>query len=469
MSKNGGKNNPTFDKIQTTTDTLTSRGGLALFSRFLDRINIHPRLETLFGSVRKHDKGISVTEAFHQALCYFMDGTCLSLKQFDRLAEEEGYARTIESNPGQMASSHQMKRFWGNFSFRNNHQFRRVLQDLFLWQINQTRPDLLRLDLDTMILDNNHAENREGVEATYKNVKGYKPLQLKYNGRVIDFVFRGGDKHCNNGDTVVKMVRHLLKRVRAEYDREVLIILTADNAFFDRANFRAFEELGIGYVVGGKKYQDIKYKADQQPKKDWKRINKPYMNQARGEVTYRITSFLDRRGSWEKKRRALFCRLVSSEGQKKLGYRETVYYTNLGTNEKITRKLEHIGEGEWIRKEGLLDLAHTRGRSELIHRDIKEFGTEHLPFKRFEANHAFYGTMLVAHSLYCCFAEQITGEVVKPECYPNTFRRQFLDVAGKVVDTGREVILKVTEAVFDRLKLDEIWERVNSPPVASLC
>lgn len=61
---------------------------------------------------------------------YYMDGTCLSLSQFDRLAENEGYARTIERTKNNMASSHQMKRFCKNVSFRNNHQFRRMLLDL---------------------------------------------------------------------------------------------------------------------------------------------------------------------------------------------------------------------------------------------------------------------------------------------------------------------------------------------------
>ncbi len=193
------------------------------------------------------------------------------------------------------------------------------------------------------------------------------------------------------------------------------------------------------------------------------------MSEARGEATYRLTTFRDRRDSWERKRRALFCRLVSSQGQRKLGYRERVYCTNLGVNEQITRQLTRIGKGDWMSEEGLLDLAHTRGQRELVHRDLKEFETDHLPFEPFEANHAFYGTMLVSHTLYCCFSEQITGEVVEPECSPDTFRRRFLDVAGKVVDSGREVILRINEAVHDQLSLDDIRERVNSPPVIPLC
>ncbi len=470
MRHNGGGNNPRIDEIGLTTDTLTSRAGLPFFSRYLEQINIYPRLETLFGSVRKHDKGIPVTEAFHQALCFFLDGTKRSLKQFDRLAEDEGYARSIEVKPEEMASSHQMKRFWKNFNFRNNHQFRRLLQDLFVCQLHSQDPDLIRLDIDTMVLDNDHAENREGVEPTYKNVRGYKPLQVTWNGRVIDVVFRGGSKHCNNGETVVKMIRQLVGRIREEYDPDVAIVVTADGAFFDGDNFRAFEELGIGYVVGGQLIDEVREKAENQPDHAWKTVKKEYMSEARGRATYEITAFMDRRDNWERKRRLLFSKLVSSEGQKTLGWRDRVYYTNLGVDPEITLKLHEAGRREWIINEKKwLQLAHTRGKSELVNRSLKGFGTEHLPFDRFAANHAFYGTMLVAYSLYCSFKEQVTGEVVPSNCYPETFRRSFLDVAGKIVSTSRKVILKITESVMDRLQLDEIWERVNSPPVISLC
>lgn len=47
---------------------------------------------------------------------------------------------------------------------------------------------------------------------------------------------------------------------------------------------------------------------------------------------------------------------------------------------------------------------------------------------------------------------------------PQTFRRKFLDVGGKVVKTGRRVYLDVSQAAYDRLSLEDIRERVNSPP-----
>lgn len=474
MSTNGGGNNPKLKRVETTPDTLTSRAGLSALVRFKDSINLSPLVDQKFGSVRKHDKGIPVVDAFHQALCFFWDGTDFSLKQFDRLKEQTGYARTIEVQPDDMATSYQMKRFFNGFNFRNNHQFRHLLQELFIWQLNYHAPDVIRLDLDTMILDNDYADQREGVEPTQKNVKGFKPLLLKWNGRVVDFVFRGGDKHCNNGETVMKMIRHVTERIRAEYDREIPIVLTADNAFMDQKNFRAFEQLGIGYIVGGKKHDDLMRDVRKKDDSSWERVKNACLPESGSEGTYRITELRDQRDSWENPRRAIFCQLMKEEGQKTLGLRETVYYTNIGMDKEVTDQLLEAGKVSWITKRKLIELAHGRGESELVHRKLKDFGPEKLPLKYFEANHAYYGIMLMAYSLYCSFKEQVTDEVISAEvlsanCYPSTFRRRFLDVAGKVVSHSREMFLRVTEDVMDRLRMKEIFERANSPPAGVVC
>jgi len=57
-------------------------------------------------------------------------------------------------------------------------------------------------------------------------------------------------------------------------------------------------------------------------------------------------------------------------------------------------------------------LTPTGGADELVHRALKEFGSQTLPFKRFGANAAFYYTMAVAFFFYECFKEDVTESVV---------------------------------------------------------
>jgi len=39
-----------------------------------------------------------------------------------------------------------------------------------------------------------------------------------------------------------------------------------------------------------------------------------------------------------------------------------------------------------------------------------------------------------------------------------------LDFAAKIVKTGGQIILKVTQAVMDNLHFDILWQRCQNPP-----
>jgi hypothetical protein len=100
------------------------------------------------------------------------------LVHFDSLKQDTGYAGAIEMAPERMASSHTVKRFFGAFQGPQNWGFRRVLQQLFLWRLNQDRPAVVVLGVDAMVMDNDEAKKRHGVEPTYKKVCGFAPLQI---------------------------------------------------------------------------------------------------------------------------------------------------------------------------------------------------------------------------------------------------------------------------------------------------
>ena len=117
-----------IDVIGITSDRLTGRGGLALFSRYLSSIKINPHLERLFGSMRRSGKGLPVTALFKQLFCFLLDGTSRHLVFFDELKHDAGYAGAIETRLSAMASSHQVKRFFAHFSWQRIWLFRRLLQ-----------------------------------------------------------------------------------------------------------------------------------------------------------------------------------------------------------------------------------------------------------------------------------------------------------------------------------------------------
>jgi hypothetical protein len=462
MKRKQGKikeKSPIISEPGITTDVLSSRGGLNLFVRYIRNIGLCRRLEVLFGSMKKSRKGQPVVEIFKQLWCNFVDGTSRHLVHFDELREDAGYAGTIESRLEGLLSSHAVKRFFTAFSWYRIWLFRHLVQELFIWRLGLTKPAMVELFLDTMVMDNDDAEQRHGVQPTYKKRKGFQPLQLIWGRFIIDMVFRGGKKHSNNGDTAEKMVRHIVGKIRKTYRSDVPIIIKQDSGFFDQELFEVFEELGIGYISSGKLYADIREYAARVDETAWKR----YRN-SRQEWDY--IEFMDRRGSWSQRRRAIYCRPLYDGVQQVMEFArdDTIMYTNIGMGQPIDGLLTDSGLESVFHAETIIEYSHSRGRDELVHRAFKDFGHEELPFKRFAPNAAYYSLMVLAFFLFEAFKEDVCSGIVHAAAYPTTVRRALIDVAAKIVTTSGRIILKVTAAVWKSLTFDVLWERSGSPP-----
>jgi hypothetical protein len=456
--KGKGKTNR-IKGVDITPDTLTSRGGLSLFGRYIEGIEIQPTLDRLFGSMRKNRKGQHIYSIMKQVMCNFADGTSRHLVHFDRLKEDEGYAGALEMTPKALVSSHAVKRFFQAFSLPRIWLFRRLLQMLFIWRLRVVQPAVIELGIDTMVMNNDEATVRHGVQPTYKKVKGFQPLQMTWGRVIVDAVFRGGKKHSNHGDTVEEMIRHVVKKIRKEYRADAPIIIKMDSGFFDQDLFQVCEDLGVGYVVSGKLYDDIKETVAALPPDSWS----AYQTK---EQVWDFVEFRDRRGSWKKSRRAIFCRPRQEGAQLQLEFvrPDTILYTNLGVREAIDEQLTAVGATEKMTAHGVIALAHGRGCDELVHRGFKDFGHEELPFKQFAPNAAYYYLMAVSFFLFESFKEDVCSGVVPATAYATRVRRTVIDFAAKLARSGGETILKVTTATWKTLGLDTLWERCVSPP-----
>ena len=462
-----------IDQIETTTDTLTGRAGLALFSRYLRNLGLFSVLERLFGSLRKSKKGLPIPVLFHQLFCFFLDGTDFSLVRFDDLKESEGYAGAIEIDPESMASSHQIKRFFYGFSLGRIWLFRRLIQQLFLWRLRIRDPEVVVLGMDSMVLDNDGAKKRAGVEPTYKGVEGFHPFQITWDRFVADAVLRGGSKHSNDGDTATKAIRHLTRKIRKALGEAVPIIVRMDAGFCDQKIYRACEELGIGYVSSGRLLGEIKDEAEKVPEASWA-IYRDGPGGSGGPQEWAYHQRGDRRGTWSRFRRMIYTRLTCEKGHRTFDFarKDTIIYTNLGLGGPIDRRLKKAGKESLLEAASLIELHHGRGQDELVYRALKDFGTERMPFQDFFPNMAFYSTMLVAFNLYEAFKEdgfetdekEGTKASIPLSSYARRLRREVIDIAGKLVRTAGRTILKVTQATAHQLNIEGLFKRVADPP-----
>src|SRR5256712_12280638 len=250
--------NGKIHKLEVTDDTLTSRGGLAFFVKYLEAVGIVGLLLHKFAGIKKSIKGVSVRNLFLQVLYFFFDGTSRHLSYFDELQRDSSYAPVVGMHDKQVASSHAVKRFFGAFSIFRASAFRWVLKELFVWRLKLSQPVLVTLTLDTMVMDNDEALKRQGCDPTYKKVKGFQPLQLIWERKILDAIFRRGKRHSNYGNDVEKMIRGIVTLIRTRYKATVDIVIRMDAGFFDEQNFRLCDQLvGIGFIGTGKTFKAI--------------------------------------------------------------------------------------------------------------------------------------------------------------------------------------------------------------------
>ena len=245
---------------------------------------------------------------FKQIFCFLYDGTSRHISHFDHLKSDEGYTAAIELDSSEMASTPIIKRFFGAFLGFCIKPFRSILHKLFVWRLHIVKPEVIEMYIDSMVMNNDDASKRHGVQPTYKKVKGFQPLQVIWNGKIIDAIFRGGKKNGNSGNTVVNVVTKLVKIIRKQYRSDVMIVLRCDAGFFDKVNFKAFDDLNIAFIATGKQYDEVKNYAKSTDKKFWNSIKK-------GNKIWNYTEFGFRCNSWNFFLRAVYTTLTNKGNQ----------------------------------------------------------------------------------------------------------------------------------------------------------
>ena len=450
-----------INKVEITTDTLSSRGGLTFFVKYLESIEIYRVLLEKFSKLKKNQKGVEVGNLFKQVLCFFFDGTSAHLSYFDELAADEGYAAVLENEPARMASSHTMKRFFKAFGVWSGAAFRWVLQRLWIWRLKLEKPELIVVTVDTMVMDNDEALKRDGCDPTYKKKKGFQPLQLIWEGKIVDAIFRRGKKHSNYGKQAAQLLEKNVTLIREHYSWEVPIIVRLDSGFLDEHTSQVLEELSVGFIATGKITDPIKKRIAEIGPRQWKEYDN-------GRQRWAYAGFRYRCESWEKGQdyRALYTR-PKYEGQQELlefARPDNIIFTNLEPGTMAWEMLDESQRAQWLEEETIIESHHQRGADELPHRGLKDFGGEQLPFKRFAPNRAYYYLMVISFFLFETFKEDGLEGILPVNAYPTTIRRRLVDLAAKVVCMGHEIILKVGQAAMTRLQLDLLFKRCCQAP-----
>ena len=409
---------------------------MAVLSSYVYKTGISELMAHL-NPVKANRKGTRDVSVYHQILMFLMEGSSSSLEYFNTLADDEAYRACIGVPESRTISSHAIKRFFHDFTRTKNRRFRSILMKLFAVLLMKSQPTEVVLDIDSVVYDNDDALTREGSSPTYKKVKGFQPLLVKWGSFVVWADFRTGSTHCNRGNGLKYALVSLVKIIRQVLGDTIPIRVTMDAGFFDADNFTFMEKvLNIEYVCSGKLYGDLASRLSCLPPDRFT----PYLSPSRDVAIWEYTEILDCRISWSELRRVIYTRRTRTvSGQMEFFGPDALYYTNIA----------------WS-PERIIDLAHSRGEAELVHRRLKDFADETLPFKRFALNEAWFYLMLIAFDLFQMVKEEKDAELETASMYPTTFRRGLIDTAGKIVRHAGKTILKTTKNAYACLSI--LWD-----------
>ncbi len=432
-----------------------------MFMRYLDHTGIVDEPAQAIKGHQANKKGLSVNDLVRQTLGFFTDGNHSRLTHFDLLKDDLGYQGVMETPAERLASSHQVKRFFNKFTKVSSSAFRRVLRDMAISRMKREQLPVIELFLDTMVMNNDDAAKREGVTPTYKKVCGFQPLQLIWDGQIVDAQFRGGKKNGNHGHTAFAMIKKAVKAIRKHVNPKVPVVVRMDGGFFDGKLFWRLDVSNIGFVCAGRRSEENKKlvaELDSESAKIWRQKKQAWQYQE-----YTTTC-----KSWDRSYRGIHLKKIVENNQQVFEFatKDNHIITNLGFESRVLNQLTDDARKKYEEAEYLVANFFARGCDELTHRRFKEFGFEALPFKRFAANAAMYYLMVIGYNLMEFFKRDVLGDRVAKRAYPTTIRRRYIDFAAKVVRTAGCVILKVSESVMNRLNLNTLWLRCEDvPPV----
>lgn len=398
---------------------LTSVGGIKLFHRFVQKLEVEEALEQSIKLPRGESKYkvgrmlVSLSYALVLDLNRLLDTARLQRDRvFQRLVDFDGY-------PHQSTFSRFLKLFTAPIAQK--------IGETSVSLLGKVRNDFkewarLTLDFDSHVetVYGNQQRAKAGYNPRKPGRKSFHPL-LCFVGETRDFLwgkFRPGNRYTGQG--AVGFLRECLKRLPGKAKE---IFLRADSGFFDNKFLTVVEKRRVKYAIAVKLYSTIQV-----------RLGGVSYHDIGGEVE--VGEFRYQGYKWKEARRMVVIREEIKEGaarkkQPKLfdlkGYSYQVIVTNIEewSPEEIWRFYNQRACVENMIKEGMMG-----------------YGLDIAVSHYYGANVAHFFLVMLAYNLMNWFKEGVLGQK-KVKRMAKWIRERFFYIPGKLIKRGRKWVLNL--------------------------
>ena len=406
-----------IQKIDFTAKNLTSNAGLYLLLKHANQQGIFDLIDhnLLFDSASTNKIKMNHIKTM---LC----GNFIGIDKLERLKLLQSDPLVNEFNIS-IKEPETVSRFLGNFSYKTTHMLREINFKVFRKLLSKSKLKAITIDIDSSVV--NVEGHQEGA------VKGFNPKKRGNRCYNLQFAFcdelkayitgyvRSGNTYTANG--AAEMIKEIVAQIKTD-DLEILFRM--DSGYFDDEIIEIIESADCQYLIKGKEYPTL---ASQ--------VTAPTTSFMKGEEGRETTELFTKLDTWDKDRRFVVSRVMKPEKDRaQLSFLEgdefKYFYFVTNTelpSEKVVIAYEKRGNAENYIKEAKYDMAVGR-----------------LLLKSFWANEAIFQLMMLTYNLFLLFKMDFTnGTEYRQQI--KTFRLKYIFLAGKIIRTGRSVIMKLSE------------------------
>jgi len=328
-----------------------------------------------------------------------------------------------------------VSRFLSCFTYKTTQMFRDINFKVFKKLLSKSGLNSITIDIDSSVI--NVEGHQEGA------TKGYNPKKVGNRCYNIQFAFcdelkayitgfmRSGNTYTANG--AAEMIKEIVANIKTD---DIEILFRMDSGYFDKEIIRTIESFNCMYLIKAKAYPTLTAKVT-----DSKKL---FVKGEEGRETIELFTKLN---TWDKERRFVVSRVIKPEKERVqlsiLPGTEYLYFffiTNTDLpSEKVVITYEKRGNAENYIKEAKYDM-----------------NVGHLLLKSFWANEAVFQMMMLSYNLFLLFKLDFLT-IAEYRQQIKTFRLKYVFLAGKIIKTGRYVIMKICETYPYQEVYEPVW------------
>jgi hypothetical protein len=434
MKKNTKKNDKIIEiKSSFTGGTLTNYSGMHPVHKFMSKIGLSKSLDTISLKLHHNAKNSNGT-----ILSLIVSGIICGMNRISKIEQFtfDPLVQTLFKLSEKICDSTIIDRL-KRFSMKQSSEYMQIIGDISckVHDKLKTNEDILDLDSSVKTVYGNQQGAEKGFNEKKKGAKSYHPLLAFLNStrECITSWLRPGNTYTANGaDEFIKQAFAILSK-NIKY-----LLVRADSGFFSDKLIGACEERpGTEYLIKVKLKNMISVLCSQ----DWQDV--PAM------PNIQICDFDYCPKSWGKARHFSAVRILRNiESDGRLFPAENwdyfCYCTNIVDNPLQIHKL--YGD---------------RGESENWIENVKnQMFAGQLLTNDFWANEALWLSSVMAYNV-SAWMRKLSDEKSWHE-EPATFRYWFIQLAGKVVNSGRQIFLKMYKSYYYKGRWRKIDEAVDN-------